>query len=68
MYPSMKYTDIQSKSDSELVELVTTARETLRTERFKDKFSKKASAIRSAKTNVAQALTEMTARRNKVSK
>jgi len=67
MYPSMKYTDIQSKSDGELLELVTTAREALRAERFKDKFSKKASAIRSARTNVAQALTEMTARRNKVS-
>lgn len=64
----MKYTDIQSKSDSELIELVVTARETLRSERFKDKFSKKASAIRSARTAVARALTEMTARRNKVSK
>lgn len=68
MYPSMKYTDIQSKSDNELSELVTTARETLRAERFKDKFSKKASAIRSARTTIAQALTEVTARRNKVSK
>lgn len=68
MYPSMKYTDIQSKSDSELALLVATSRETLRAERFKDKFSKKASAIRSARVSVAQALTEMTARRNKVSK
>ncbi len=68
MYPSMNYTDIQKKSDNELIELIVTERETLRAERFKDKFSKKASAIRSARTNVAQALTEMTARRNKVSK
>ena len=64
----MNYTDIQSKSDSELAELVTTAREALRAERFKDKFSKKASAIASARTTVAQALTEITLRRNKVSK
>jgi ribosomal protein L29 len=64
----MKYSDIQKKSDSELVELITTARETLRTERFKDKFSKKAAAMTTAKTTIARALTEVTARRNKVSK
>jgi len=64
----MKYTDIQSKSDSELAELVSAARETLRAERFKDKFSKKASVIKSARVSVARVLTELTARRNKVSK
>lgn len=64
----MKYTDIQKKSDSELIELVVTTRETLRAERFKDKFSKKASIIKTAKQTVAQALTEQTARRNQVVK
>jgi ribosomal protein L29 len=64
----MKYADIQKKSDTELVELITTAREALRTERFKDKFSKKAAAMTIAKTTIARALTEVTARRNKVSK
>ena len=62
----MKYSDIQKKTDAELVTLITTERETLRAERFKDKFSKKASAIRTARVSVAQALTEITARRNKV--
>jgi ribosomal protein L29 len=64
----MKYSDIQKKSDSELTELIMTAREELRTERFKDKFSKKAATIKSAKLTIAQALTEVTSRRNKVSK
>jgi ribosomal protein L29 len=59
----MKYTDIQKKSDAELVELIETTRETLRTERFKDKFSKKASIVNSAKQTIARALTETTARR-----
>ena len=64
----MKYTDIQKKTDAELAELVISARETLRAERFKDKFSKKASIIKTAKETVAQALTELTARRNQVVK
>jgi ribosomal protein L29 len=59
----MKYTDIQKKSEHELVELVTTTRETLRSERFKDKFTKKASIIRDAKSTIAQALTELSVRR-----
>ncbi len=59
----MKYTDIQKKSESELVELVTATRETLRSERFKDKFTKKASVIRDAKSMIAKALTELSARR-----
>ena len=57
--------DIRKKSDQELVELVQAARETARTERFKYKFSKDAKAIRSSKKEVAQALTELTARRAK---
>ena len=64
----MKYTDIQKQTDAELVELVVSTRETLRAERFKDKFSKKASIIKTAKQTVAQALTEQTARRNQVVK
>lgn len=59
----MKYTDIQKKSSGELTELIITSREALRTERFKDKFSKKATVIRSSKNAIAQALTEMNARR-----
>ncbi len=64
----MKYSDIQKKSDNELGELIVAAREDLRAERFKDKFSKKAATIRTAKTTIAQALTEVTSRRNQVSK
>lgn len=59
----MKYTDIQKKSDAELTELITEARATLRGERFKDQFSRKASVTRTAKLTVAQALTELSARR-----
>ncbi len=59
----MKYTDIQKKTEGELTELVTTTRETLRSELFKDKFTKKASVIRGAKETIARALTELSARR-----
>jgi len=55
--------DIRQKSVAELVETVQTARETIRQERFKDRFSRKASIIQGAKTTVARALTELTARR-----
>ncbi len=55
--------DIQKKSDTELAEMVETARETVRQERFKDKFSRKASIIRTAKTEIARVLTELTVRR-----
>jgi ribosomal protein L29 len=58
----MKYSDIQKKTDAELVELVAATREELRTERFKDRFTTKASIIRNAKLTIAQALTELTAR------
>lgn len=57
--------DIRNKSDKDLTELVANAREAARVERFKDKFSKDAKVIRSSKKEVAQALTELNARRNK---
>ena len=61
--------DIQKKSDAELTEMVQEARETVRQERFKDKFSRKAHIIRTAKTDTARALTELnTRRRNKETK
>ncbi|MCA9359733.1 50S ribosomal protein L29 [Candidatus Kaiserbacteria bacterium] len=59
-----KMQDIKKKSDAELTEMVQTARNTVREERFKDKFARKASIIRNAKTEIARALTELTARRN----
>lgn len=64
----MKYQDIQKKTDAELTELVATTRAELRTENFKDKFSKKASVIQGAKKTIAQALTEITTRRNSAAK
>lgn len=56
-------TDIKKKSDTELAEMVQSARDTVRQERFKDKFSRKAGTIRTAKTEIAQVLTELSARR-----
>ncbi len=64
----MKYQDIQKKTDAELTELVIATRKELRTENFKDKFSKKASVIQGAKKTIAQALTEITTRRNSAAK
>ena len=58
----MQYIDIQKKSAGELEELVSTTRETLQTERFKDRFTKKSSIIRQAKLTIARALTELNAR------
>lgn len=58
-----KMQDIQKKSETELTELVQEARETVRQERFKDKFARKASIIRNAKTEIARALTELNTRR-----
>ena len=61
--------DLRKKSDAELVEAVESARQTVREERFKDKFSRKANVIQGAKTTVARSLTELTARRrNNVTK
>ena len=58
--------DVRKKTDAELTELVATARQTVREERFKDKFSRKASVIATAKTEIARALTELSARRRNV--
>ena len=58
-----KMEDIKKKSDAELVELAQTARKTVQSERFKDAFSRKPAAIRSAKKDTARALTELNARR-----
>jgi ribosomal protein L29 len=58
-----KMEDIKKKSDAELADMVKTAREAVRQERFKDKFSRKAGIIRGAKTEIARALTELNARR-----
>lgn len=55
--------DLRKKSDAELTEMVQSARETVREERFKDKFSRKASVIKNAKTEIARVLTELSARR-----
>ena len=44
--------------------MVNSARETVREERFKDKFGRKASIIRTAKTEIARVLTELTARKS----
>ncbi len=56
--------DIRKKSVAELTETVQSARETVRQERFKDRFGRKASIIRNAKTEIARALTELSHRRN----
>ncbi len=56
--------DIRKKTDTELVELVEKARETVRAERFKDKFSRKANVIVGAKKEIARLLTELTVRRS----
>ena len=58
-----KMQDIQKKSETELTDLVQEARETVRQERFKDKFARKASIKRNAKTEIARALTELNTRR-----
>ena len=59
-----KMSEIRKKTEAELVEVVTTARETVRAERFKDKFSRKASVITGAKREIARALTLLSARRH----
>lgn len=58
----MTYEDIAKKSVTELEELITTARGELQSERFKDRFTRKASIIRQAKLTIAQTLTELHAR------
>jgi|AntRauTorckE6833_2_1112554.scaffolds.fasta_scaffold00181_24 ribosomal protein L29 len=54
--------DIKGKTAAELRTLVTEARETLRVERFKDKFSRQAGVVREQKLQIARALTELSAR------
>ena len=54
--------DILKKTGKELVEHIMKQREALRVERFKDKATKKAGNIRSAKKEIARGLTELTAR------
>lgn len=61
-----KMQDIREKTDAELGELVEKARETIRTERFKDRFGRKASVIRTAKLEIARALSELNVRRRNV--
>lgn len=60
----IKMSDIKKKTDTELTELVKVARESVRKERFKDKFSKKAVVIKSAKKEIARSLTELSLRRH----
>jgi ribosomal protein L29 len=55
--------DIRKKSEAELANVVEEGRKTIREERFKDKWSRKANRIRGAKTEIARALTELTTRR-----
>lgn len=57
-------TDIAKRTEAELQELIMTARTTMQEERFKDKFSRKASVIRAAKLQIARAETELSKRRN----
>lgn len=59
-----KMSEITKKTEAELIELVNATRETLRAERFKDKFSRKASVITGAKREIARALTLLSARRH----
>lgn len=54
--------EVRDKKDTELQSLITAGYETLRTERFKDKFSRKAGLIRQTKRQIARAYTELTAR------
>jgi len=67
--PMTKMKDLKDKSDAELTTMVSTARETIRAERFKGAFGRKASVIREAKLTIARSLTELTTRaRNNVTK
>ena len=55
--------DIRKKTIAELTTLVTEAREAVRQERFKDKFSRKSSIIQKAKKEIARLQTELSVRR-----
>jgi ribosomal protein L29 len=56
-------TDLANRTDAELHERIEAARTTIREERFKDKFSRKASVIRNAKLDIARAMTTLSSRR-----
>lgn len=56
--------EIKGKTDQELANLIQENKKSLRVERFKDKFSKKAGVIKAAKRQVARAYTELAARSN----
>lgn len=58
-----KIEDLRKKDDKSLIEEVETARETLREERFKDRFGRKAGVVKKAKLTIARALTELNDRR-----
>ena len=60
----MKMEDIKKQSDKDLASTVAEARKTVREERFKDKFSRKAGTIRTAKKDIARALTELSTRQS----
>jgi ribosomal protein L29 len=55
--------DLRKKADAALIETVHAARKTIKDERFKDAFTRKAGTIRNAKKEVARALTELNTRR-----
>lgn len=54
--------EIRDQSDQDLRNFISKSKETLRLERFKDKFSRKAGTVRQAKRQVARAFTELTSR------
>jgi ribosomal protein L29 len=58
-----KIEDLRKKDDKDLMEEVETARETLRSERFKDRFARKAGVVKKAKLTIARALTVLNDRR-----
>lgn len=59
-----KMSEISKKTENELISFVQKARETIRAERFKDKFSRKAPVITGSKRDIARALTTLNAGRN----
>jgi ribosomal protein L29 len=61
---AINMTDIAGKTDAELQSIISAARVTIQTERFKDRFSRKAGIIRAAKLEIARAMTEISKRRN----
>ena len=63
-----KKISLSEKNERDLVAMVTEARETIRAERFKDAFSRKAGVIRKAKLEIARALTELNKRRKVTAK